>query len=137
MRGVAGGAFITQSLDMNRMLAALHGSLVAFRAGGLCLFFGIVHLMAVVALKRLMRSRRARRLSQRRFFGVALDTLFIAGHQPTCPEIMAVGTSHILHFWKHVFRVGMTVHAEFLLGIELVQFDGMAGGALDVFLEPV
>lgn len=68
---------------------------------------------------------------------MANDAFFIAGYQPTRPEIMAVGAGHVLHFWDHVFGVGMAVHAEFLLGIELVQFDGMAGGALNIFLEPV
>ena len=137
MRSVAGGAFISQSLKMNGVLAALHGALVALCAGGGRYFFWMMDLMAVVAFKRLMRSRRAHRLSQGRFVLVALDAFFIAGYQPTGPEIMTVGAGHVLHFWKHIFCVGMTVHAELLLGIELVQCDGMAGGALDVFLEPV
>ncbi len=68
---------------------------------------------------------------------MTLDALFIAGHQSAGPEIMAVGAGHVFHFGDHVFRVGMAVHAELLLGVELVQFNGMAGGALDVFLEPV
>jgi len=50
---------------------------------------------------------------------------------------MAVGAGHVLHFWDHVCRMGMAVHTELLFGFELVQFGGVAGGALDVFLEPV
>ncbi len=68
---------------------------------------------------------------------MALDTLLISGYQLAGPEVMAAGAGHVLHFWDHVFRLGMAVHAELLLGSELVQFDGMAGGALDTFLEPV
>ena len=137
VRGMAGGAFISQRLDVNGMLAALHRALMALCAGGLGFYFWVVDLVAVVALERLVRPGRARRLCQRRFIFMALDAFFIAGHQSAGPEIMAVGTRHILHFWNHVFSVGMAVHAELLLGIELMQFDGMAGGALDVFLEPV
>ncbi len=68
---------------------------------------------------------------------MALDTLLISGYQLAGPEVMAAGAGHVLHFWDHVFRLGMAVHAELLLGSELVQFDGMAGGAFDIFLEPV
>ena len=65
VRSMTGGAFITQSLDMNRMLTAFHGSLVAFRTGGAGFCFRIVNLMAVVTLKRLMCPRHARWLGQR------------------------------------------------------------------------
>ncbi len=68
---------------------------------------------------------------------MALDTLLISGYQLAGPEVMAASAGHVLHFWDHVFRLGMAVHAELLLGSELVQFDGMAGGALNTFLEPV
>ncbi len=137
MRGVAGGALISQGFQVDGMLAALHGSPVALCARSLCRLFRVMHLMAVVAFKRLMRSRRARRLGQRRFVLVALDAFLVSGYQPAGPEVMAGGAGHVLHLGKHVFCVSMTVHAEFLLGIELMQFDGMARGALDVFLEPV
>ena len=56
MRGVAGGALISQGFQVDGMLAALHGTLMAFGAGGLGFSIGIVDLMAVVAFKRLMRS---------------------------------------------------------------------------------
>jgi hypothetical protein len=62
MRSMAGDALVSQGFQVDGVLAALHGSLVAFRAGGLCPFFGMVDLVAVVAFKRLMRSRRACRL---------------------------------------------------------------------------
>ena len=137
MRGVAGDALTPQSFNVNGMLAAPHGSLMAPGAGGLGLLFRIMDLVAGVAFERLMRPGGARRLCQRRFFGVTLDTFFISRHQPAGPEIVATGAGHVLHFREHVFRVGMAIHAELLIGFELVQFDGMTGGALDVFLEPV
>ena len=137
MRRVAGNALTPQCLQMDGMLAAAHGSLMAPGAGGLRLLFGIMDLVAGVAFERLMRPGGARRLCQGRFFGVALDTFLISRHQPAGPEIVAVAAGHVLHFREHVFRVGVAIHAEFLLRVELVQFDGMAGGALDVFLEPV
>jgi hypothetical protein len=68
---------------------------------------------------------------------VALDAFFISGHQPAGPEVMAVGAGHVLHFWDHVFRVSMTADAYLLLRFRLVALKGVAGGALDTFLEPV
>ena len=62
MRGVTGGALVSQSLQVDGVLAAFHGALVALCAGGLGFYFGVVDLVAVVALKRLMRSRHARGL---------------------------------------------------------------------------
>ena len=119
------------------MLAAFHGSLMASRAGGLGLFFRIVDLVAVVALKWLMRSRRPRRLRQRRFILMAGNALFIGGYQLAVTKIMAAGASQGFHFRKHVICVGMTVDAGLLLRLRLMALEGMAGKALDIFLEPV
>ena len=137
MWSVAGGACISQSFNMNGMLAAFHGSLVALRAGGSGFFFGIVDLVAVVAFERLMRSRRARWLCQRRFILMACDALFIARYQWPVAEAVAVGANQRLHFRKHVVCMRMTIDADLLFRFRLVSLEGMAGGALDTFFEPV
>lgn len=137
MRRVAGQTLISQCLQMDGVLAAAHGALMAPGAGGPGLFFGIMHLMAGVAFERLMGPGGARRLCQGRFFRVALKAFFISRYQPARPEIVATRAGHVLHFGEHVFGLGMAIHTEFLFRSELMQFDGVAGGAFDVLLEPV
>ena len=137
VRSVAGGALVSQSLQVDGMLTAFHGALMAFRAGGLRLFFEIVNLVAVIAFKWLMRPRRACRLCQGRFVLVALDAFFIGGHQSTRPEVVAVDARQDFHFREHVCCVGVTVEAGILFWLRLMVLEGMAGGALDIFLEPV
>jgi len=137
MRHVAGQTLISQCLQMDGVLAAAHGALMAPGAGGPALFFGIMHLVAGVAFERLMRSGGARRLGQRRFFRVALKAFFISRYQPARPEIVATRAGHVFHFGEHVSGLGMAIHTEFLFRSELMQFDGVAGGAFDVLLEPV
>ena len=55
VRGMAGEAFVSQSFQVDGVLAAAHGALMAFRAGGFCRLFRVMDLMAIVAFKWLMR----------------------------------------------------------------------------------
>jgi hypothetical protein len=137
MRSVAGDALVSQGLQVDGMLAALHGTLMAFRTGGAGGLFGVMDLMAVVAFKRLMRPRRPRRLGQRRFVLVAPDAFPVSGNQLAGTEVMAVGASQFFHLRNHIGCLGVTTNAYTLLRLRLVALEGMAGGALDVFLEPV
>ena len=68
---------------------------------------------------------------------MACDALFITGHHWAVAKAVAVGANQSFHFRKHVICLSVTVDAGLLLRFRLVELEGMACKALDIFLEPV